>query len=154
MQEAGPSTPSAPLQQQLTPPLTPSTPLTPTAPSPDRWSSSECVVCMEHEVRLKIQFEKYKFFVTVQKFCFSAALKETVICSPILLCVTVTGDLPAVWACMLLPDLQRCPAVLPSVPWLYISAGPSLPRLKPASVLPWSGSYLMCRCCSFLPFAA
>uniref|UniRef100_A0A8C2D9V0 Leucine rich repeat and sterile alpha motif containing 1 n=1 Tax=Cyprinus carpio TaxID=7962 RepID=A0A8C2D9V0_CYPCA len=49
MQEAGPSTPSAPLQQQLTPPLTPSTPLTPTAPSPDRWSSSECVVCMEHE---------------------------------------------------------------------------------------------------------
>uniref|UniRef100_A0A8C1J1F0 Leucine rich repeat and sterile alpha motif containing 1 n=1 Tax=Cyprinus carpio TaxID=7962 RepID=A0A8C1J1F0_CYPCA len=49
MQEAGPSTPSAPLQQELTPPLTPSTPLTPTAPSPDRWSSSECVVCMEHE---------------------------------------------------------------------------------------------------------
>ncbi|XP_043094923.1 E3 ubiquitin-protein ligase LRSAM1 isoform X2 [Puntigrus tetrazona] len=49
MQEAGPSTPSAPLQQQLTPPLTPSTPLTPTAPSPDRWSSSECVVCMERE---------------------------------------------------------------------------------------------------------
>ncbi|XP_016345006.1 E3 ubiquitin-protein ligase LRSAM1 [Sinocyclocheilus anshuiensis] len=49
MQEAGPSTPSAPLQQQLTPPLTPSTPLTPTAPSPDSWSSSECVVCMEHE---------------------------------------------------------------------------------------------------------
>ncbi|XP_052412820.1 E3 ubiquitin-protein ligase LRSAM1 [Carassius gibelio] len=48
MQEAGPSTPSAPLQQQLTPPLTPSTPLTPTAPSPDRWSGSECVVCMEH----------------------------------------------------------------------------------------------------------
>uniref|UniRef100_A0A672RX05 E3 ubiquitin-protein ligase LRSAM1-like n=1 Tax=Sinocyclocheilus grahami TaxID=75366 RepID=A0A672RX05_SINGR len=49
IQEAGPSTPSTPLQQQLTPPLTPSTPLTPTAPSPDRWSSSECVVCMEHE---------------------------------------------------------------------------------------------------------
>uniref|UniRef100_A0A673KDW5 E3 ubiquitin-protein ligase LRSAM1-like n=1 Tax=Sinocyclocheilus rhinocerous TaxID=307959 RepID=A0A673KDW5_9TELE len=48
-QEAGPSTPSAPLQQQLTPPLTPNTPLTPTAPSPDRFSSSECVVCMEHE---------------------------------------------------------------------------------------------------------
>lgn len=46
MQEAGPSAPSAPLQQQLTPPVTPSTP---TAPSPDRWSSSECVVCMEHE---------------------------------------------------------------------------------------------------------
>uniref|UniRef100_A0A8C1TLU6 Leucine rich repeat and sterile alpha motif containing 1 n=1 Tax=Cyprinus carpio TaxID=7962 RepID=A0A8C1TLU6_CYPCA len=40
---------NAPLQQELTPPLTPSTPLTPTAPSPDRWSSSECVVCMEHE---------------------------------------------------------------------------------------------------------
>uniref|UniRef100_A0A8C1NB82 Leucine rich repeat and sterile alpha motif containing 1 n=1 Tax=Cyprinus carpio TaxID=7962 RepID=A0A8C1NB82_CYPCA len=49
MQEAGPSTPTAPLQQQLTPPLTPNTPLTPTAPSPDRFSSSECVVCMEHE---------------------------------------------------------------------------------------------------------
>uniref|UniRef100_A0A8C2BTD2 Leucine rich repeat and sterile alpha motif containing 1 n=1 Tax=Cyprinus carpio TaxID=7962 RepID=A0A8C2BTD2_CYPCA len=44
MQEAGPSTPTAPLQQQLTPPLTPNTPLTPTAPSPDRFSSSECVV--------------------------------------------------------------------------------------------------------------
>ncbi len=66
----------------------------------------------------------------MQKFCSSTALKETVICSPVLLCVTVTGDLPAVWACMLLPDLQRCPAVLPSVPWLYISAGSSLPRLK------------------------
>ncbi len=50
MQEAGPSAPSAPLQQQLTPPVTPSTP---TAPSPDRWSSSECVVCMEHEVKAK-----------------------------------------------------------------------------------------------------
>ncbi|XP_059404128.1 E3 ubiquitin-protein ligase LRSAM1-like isoform X2 [Carassius carassius] len=47
MQEAGPSAPSAPLQQQLTPPLTPNTPLTPT--SPERFSSSECVVCMEHE---------------------------------------------------------------------------------------------------------
>ncbi|XP_052448714.1 E3 ubiquitin-protein ligase LRSAM1 isoform X2 [Carassius gibelio] len=47
MQEAGPSAPSAPLQHQLTPPLTPNTPLTPT--SPDRFSSSECVVCMEHE---------------------------------------------------------------------------------------------------------
>ncbi|RXN10340.1 E3 ubiquitin- ligase LRSAM1 [Labeo rohita] len=49
LQEAGPSTPSAPLQQQLTPPLTPSTPLTPTAPCPDRFNSSECVVCMEDE---------------------------------------------------------------------------------------------------------
>ncbi|XP_056123378.1 E3 ubiquitin-protein ligase LRSAM1 isoform X2 [Rhinichthys klamathensis goyatoka] len=49
IQEAGPSTPSAPPQQQLTPPLTPNTPLTPTAPGPDRFSSSECVVCMEHE---------------------------------------------------------------------------------------------------------
>uniref|UniRef100_A0A673K953 E3 ubiquitin-protein ligase LRSAM1-like n=1 Tax=Sinocyclocheilus rhinocerous TaxID=307959 RepID=A0A673K953_9TELE len=37
------------LSSQLTPPLTPNTPLTPTAPSPDRFSSSECVVCMEHE---------------------------------------------------------------------------------------------------------
>ncbi|XP_072528535.1 E3 ubiquitin-protein ligase LRSAM1 isoform X2 [Salminus brasiliensis] len=47
-QEAGPVLPSAPLQQQLTPPLTPKTPLTPTAPSPvDGPSSSECVVCME-----------------------------------------------------------------------------------------------------------
>ncbi|XP_036418812.1 E3 ubiquitin-protein ligase LRSAM1 [Colossoma macropomum] len=52
--EAGPLLPSAPLQQQLTPPLTPSTPLTPqtpltpTAPSPvDGPGSSECVVCME-----------------------------------------------------------------------------------------------------------
>lgn len=52
MQEAGPSAPSAPLQHQLTPPLTPNTPLTPT--SPDRFSSSECVVCMEHEVRQTI----------------------------------------------------------------------------------------------------
>ncbi|KAG1959068.1 E3 ubiquitin-protein ligase LRSAM1 [Pimephales promelas] len=49
IQEAGPSTPSAPPHQQLTPPLTPNTPLTPTAPGPDRFSSSECVVCMEHE---------------------------------------------------------------------------------------------------------
>ncbi|KAL7834707.1 hypothetical protein SRHO_G00289540 [Serrasalmus rhombeus] len=52
--EAGPLVPTAPLQQQLTPPLTPNTPLTPqtplipTAPSPvDGPGSSECVVCME-----------------------------------------------------------------------------------------------------------
>ncbi|KAG7314638.1 hypothetical protein KOW79_021941 [Hemibagrus wyckioides] len=47
-QEPGPSIPTAPLQQQLTPPLTPSTPLTPTVPSPlDTPSTNECVVCME-----------------------------------------------------------------------------------------------------------
>ncbi|KAK3527296.1 hypothetical protein QTP86_018600, partial [Hemibagrus guttatus] len=47
-QEPGPSLPTAPLPQQLTPPLTPSTPLTPTAPSPlDTPSTNECVVCME-----------------------------------------------------------------------------------------------------------
>ncbi|XP_017553283.1 E3 ubiquitin-protein ligase LRSAM1 isoform X2 [Pygocentrus nattereri] len=52
--EAGPLVPTAPLQQQLTPPLTPNTPLTPQtplipiAPSPvDGPGSSECVVCME-----------------------------------------------------------------------------------------------------------
>ncbi|KAI4875774.1 hypothetical protein NFI96_024286 [Prochilodus magdalenae] len=52
--EAGPALPNGPLQQQLTPPLTPSTPLTPqtpltpSAPSPvDGPGSSECVVCME-----------------------------------------------------------------------------------------------------------
>ncbi|GAA6095227.1 E3 ubiquitin-protein ligase LRSAM1 [Tachysurus ichikawai] len=48
VQEPGPSVPTTPLQQQLTPPLTPSTPLTPTAPSPlDTPSTNECVVCME-----------------------------------------------------------------------------------------------------------
>ncbi|XP_067294780.1 E3 ubiquitin-protein ligase LRSAM1 isoform X2 [Pseudorasbora parva] len=47
LQQAGPSTPSVP--QLLTPPLTPNTPLTPTAPCSDRFNSSECVVCMEHE---------------------------------------------------------------------------------------------------------
>ncbi|KAF4073112.1 hypothetical protein AMELA_G00255130 [Ameiurus melas] len=47
-QEPGPSTPTAPQQQELTPPLTPSTPLTPTAPSPlDTPGTNECVVCME-----------------------------------------------------------------------------------------------------------
>uniref|UniRef100_A0A8B9KEY9 RING-type domain-containing protein n=1 Tax=Astyanax mexicanus TaxID=7994 RepID=A0A8B9KEY9_ASTMX len=48
--EAGAVLPTAPLQEQLTPPLTPKTPLTPTVPSPmDGPSSSECVVCMEAE---------------------------------------------------------------------------------------------------------
>ncbi|XP_027021203.1 E3 ubiquitin-protein ligase LRSAM1 [Tachysurus fulvidraco] len=47
VQEPGPSVPTTPLQQQLTPPLTPSTPLTPTAPSPLDTPSTECVVCME-----------------------------------------------------------------------------------------------------------
>lgn len=51
-QEPGPSIPTAPLQQQLTLPLTPSTPLTPTAPSPlDTPGTNECVVCMEDRVR-------------------------------------------------------------------------------------------------------
>ncbi|XP_051513454.1 E3 ubiquitin-protein ligase LRSAM1-like isoform X2 [Myxocyprinus asiaticus] len=46
VQETGPTTPSAPVQQHLTPPLTP------TSPNPDGPSSSECVVCMEHESQM------------------------------------------------------------------------------------------------------
>ncbi|XP_051981320.1 E3 ubiquitin-protein ligase LRSAM1-like isoform X1 [Xyrauchen texanus] len=49
VQETGPSTPSAPLQQHLTPPLTPVTPSSPNLNGP---SSSECVVCMEHEAQM------------------------------------------------------------------------------------------------------
>ncbi|XP_051957614.1 E3 ubiquitin-protein ligase LRSAM1 [Xyrauchen texanus] len=52
VQETGPTTPSAPLQQNLTPPLTPKTPETPTSPNADGPSSSECVVCMEHESQM------------------------------------------------------------------------------------------------------
>lgn len=54
-EETGPSTPNLQMQQQLTPPLTPNTPntpLTPSGPSSDGPSSSECVVCMEHESQM------------------------------------------------------------------------------------------------------
>lgn len=52
-QEPGLSVPTAPLQQQLTLPLTPSTPLSPTAHSPlDAPNTNECVVCMEDRVRV------------------------------------------------------------------------------------------------------
>ncbi|KAA0717137.1 E3 ubiquitin-protein ligase LRSAM1 [Triplophysa tibetana] len=54
-EETGLSASNPQLQQQLTPPLTPNTPntpLSPTAPSSDGPSSSECVVCMEHESQM------------------------------------------------------------------------------------------------------
>lgn len=43
----------------------------------------------------------------------------------------VSGDLPAVWSCVLLSGVQRRPAELPSVPGQHIPAHTPLPKLDP-----------------------
>lgn len=69
------------------------------------------------------------------------------------LCVSlsVSGNLPALWPRVLLPDVQRCPPDLPLVSQQHRPAPTPLPRLKGPSFQPSEASMWPWRATSTLP---